>query len=45
MGATLKRCAIVLLAALALGGCGRRRAKAQAWVWPGSDRFNTLLFA
>jgi hypothetical protein len=45
MGATLRRLSVILLAALALSGCGHRRSKVEPWVWPGANRFNTLVFA
>jgi hypothetical protein len=45
MGATLRRSSIILLAALALSGCGRRLSKVEPWVWPGANRFNTFVLA
>ena len=45
MDATLRRSSVILLAALALSGCSQRPSKAQPWVWPGANRFNTFAFA
>jgi len=45
MGTNSHRVTLVLLALLAFCGCGRRRSQVQSWVWPGANRFNTLLFA
>jgi hypothetical protein len=42
---TLSRFSVILLAALALSGCSHHRRQVEPWVWPGANRFNTLLFA
>lgn len=44
MGVTLRRFSLILLAALALSGCGHHPRKVEPWVWPGANRFNTLFF-
>ena len=45
MGAIPRRFSVILLAALALPGCSHRLRNVEPWVWPGANRFNTLLFA
>jgi hypothetical protein len=45
MGMTVRRFSVILLAVLALSGCSHRLSKVQSWVWPGANRFNTLVFA
>jgi len=45
MDVTLRRLSAILLAALALAGCRHQPLKVEPWVWPGANRFNTLLFA
>ena len=44
MGEIPRRFSVILLAALALPGCGRRSPGVESWVWPGANRLNTLLF-
>ena len=44
MGVTPRRSFLILLAAFSLLGCGHRIRKVEPWVWPGANRFNTLLF-
>src|SRR5512141_2608065 len=45
MGASLRRFSVILLAVLALSGCRHRLRDVQPWIWPGANRFNTLVFA
>jgi hypothetical protein len=45
MRVSLKPFPGLLLAALAVAGCGHRPRKVEPWVWPGANRFNTFFFA
>lgn len=45
MVAILRRLPVILLVTLVLSGCGHRLRDVEPWVWPGANRFNTLLFA
>ena len=45
MGEILRQSFLILLVALVLAGCGHRVRDVEPWLWPGANRFNTLLFA